>query len=236
MTIHGNVHVLTPFSRPQNLELLCRNLAPLGVVWHPICHDNSAFPSDPWIRPLKVKPRGSWDPCYAKLNAFIEQCPIIDGDWYGVLCDDDLFDANVIPSLRLLNEDDNGVIVSAKRGHYIVPTGLQHPTSTLVAAPRNMRVNHVSNGQMFLRGRLLKTVRYQNAANADGRLCEMVRNMSPIRYFPKAFTFLNILQPGRWDRAAVAGLVAAGQLNVDPCKRLPKVAALTLVRDTPDLT
>ena len=235
MTIHENIHVLTPFSRPQNLDLLCRHLAPLGVIWHPIHHDNMAFPSEPWIRPLKVKLPAAWDPCYAKLNALIEHCPIIDDDWYGVLCDDDLFAADVIPALRSGPEADNGAIVSAKRGHYIVPTGLPHPTSTLLAAPRNMRVNHVSNGQMFLRGRLLKTVRYQIVANADGRLCEMVHNMPPIRYLPKAFTFLNILQPGRWDRAAVARLVANGQLNVDPSARLPKVAALTLVRDTPDL-
>ena len=80
------IHVITPFSRPQNARILVDHLARQGVAvtWHPVV-SSVPFPADclrEWVTPLRTSVPAGEDPFCWKLRAFVESGRIVDGERY----------------------------------------------------------------------------------------------------------------------------------------------------------
>ena len=171
------------------------------MTWHPICDVRVDFPA-PWIVPIFVVPPPEWDPCYWKHNYWIETQPIVDGDWYGFMNDDDGYEPNVMDMIRS-KTSSHVVVISMKRGHH-VPPDEPHGTSTLKAAPENMRLCSVGVQQLFVRGYVLRTMRFVNDHFADGLMVESVTRRFATTYEPNYYAQFNRFQPGRWDTGTSA--------------------------------
>src|ERR1017187_10133447 len=132
-----NCHILTPFSRPENLPALIRNLEPQGIQWHLIAHDYTSVEKTldgigwpTWVDLIKGELPDDWDPCYWKLNHWIEDQTIVDDDYYAFLCDDDGYEPGFWDAIRQTHQTECDVIfVSMKRG-VCVPPGSRWGTET----------------------------------------------------------------------------------------------------------
>ena len=94
------INVITPFSRPENARLVRDHLSwqRVAVTWHPVV-SSVALPVDclrAWVKPLRTRVPAGADPFCWKLRAFVESGRIMDGERYGVLCDDDLYGDGVL--------------------------------------------------------------------------------------------------------------------------------------------
>lgn len=180
-------HVITPFSRPQNIERLVEHLRPFNIMWEPLCHEDTVFPDLWWIHPRVIIPPYEWMPtgaaCYSKMNQFLDQ-GLFDQDAYMVLCDDDLLAADFFE--KILPLESELAIVSMR-----LPDG-----SELIAAPQNCKPSRVGFEQMIISGRLFRQHRYENHCQADGRFIEHMvdRNREIVHYAPEAFVLWNALQ------------------------------------------
>ena len=209
------LHVVMPFSRAYNISALADMLRPEGVTWHPIISDASIeFPDEPWIRPFRMEgPPAGWDPCYYKINAWVErnQESIADTDYYTVLCDDD----GLMPGhYRLLREIDAPVIItSLLRGDYSPPARpgcCRHPTAPYIATRANVWRAHVGNGQYTMRGNLFREMRFCNDGNSEVSMLRwLVRRAPSIHIERDVYILFNLLEPGRYDAATVGALVGA---------------------------
>lgn len=193
----AQVHILTPFHRPENVPALVAHLEPMRVIWHPICDVQVDFDA-PWIVPIFAVPPPEWDACYWKHNHWIATQPIVDTDWYGFMNDDDGYEPDVMDMIRS-KTNSQLVVVSMKRGNR-APAGTGCPgTSTLLAKPEFMKECHVGVQQLFVRGSILRTMQFMNHYHADGFMMENLTQRFPTTYKPKFFAKFNILEPGRWD-------------------------------------
>jgi hypothetical protein len=197
-----NVHLLTPFSRPDNLPRLLVLLGPQRIIWHPITGPDLRIPTYRWVQPhqLSAPVPLEQDPAYWKLNRWIESQEIINDDWYGFLNDDDGLEDNVADMLRQ-QSSQSVIIISMRRGMRCPArvAGFRHDTSTLLAGPENMHVNSVGLEQMFVKGDVLRHLRFTNWSGADGQLIEHVVVTFPTQYMPDYYALFNLLEPGRWD-------------------------------------
>lgn len=179
------IHVVTPFSRPQNITALVENLRPSNVQWWPLCHEKTQFPDEQWIHPQLIKYPDEWVAtggiCYSKTNSYIER-GLFDDDMYAVLCDDDLYEPGFFDKIRAIRGD---VIVSSMR----LPDGRE-----LVGAPQNCFPSRVGFEQLIIRGRIFKNYRYENHCQADGRLIRQVTTEHPTQFATDAFVLFNKLQ------------------------------------------
>lgn len=197
-----NNHIVTPFSRFENLSAMMHMLEPMGVEWHLLLDDNGV---------ARLNPQHDWIHCYyfpsvqpfwrawaQHLNAFIKMAPLVDGDRYMILNDDDFLE----PGFFAKTDEHNGevLVVSMKRGQHSPPGGHGHGTDTLVACPENMLVGRVGCEQMLVSGRLLPTVHFNDSITADGEAIVDMSKRAAIEYAPEAFVFFNYLEPGRWDK------------------------------------
>jgi hypothetical protein len=133
---------------------------------------------------------------YWKLNCFLDQMPIHDNDRYGFLCDDDLVEDEFFIKIRQYGDDV--LVVSMKRGNRQPEGGNGHPPTTLIAQPSNMKIGSVGVEQIYLRGRILKNLRFDNFPEADGKFIINVVNNLPVKYLPNTFVWFNYFEPGRW--------------------------------------
>jgi len=194
-----NIHVITPFFRWENLDILITYLSGEGVIWHPIVDLTSEFEPG-WIQPMTVSIPPDWHISSYKSKYFIEHHNIIDDDYYCFMCDDDLYEAGFFSNIRGCSE--SVIVVSMKRGHHRVDsTGSPHDVTTLIADPENMKRGHVSSQQYIIKGSVLRTFDVQNTGWSDGILAEYLKENFPIRYEPEWYALFNYLQPGRWDHA-----------------------------------
>lgn len=200
------IHVITPFSRPQNARTLLEHLARQGtaVMWHPIV-STAAFPVDclrSWVKPLQVDVPDGVDPFCYKLKAFLSSGRIVDGERYGVLCDDDLYEDGLLATVATMVEPV--VVVSMLRGDRVPERGdgYRHPVDELVAGPANMRIGKMGLQQCFINGAVLRqaTVDPARAPYCDGVVGEWLswRFGQVIRYEPDLHVLFNRLEPGRW--------------------------------------
>ena len=181
------IHVITPFSRPQNILALVEHLRPAGIIWHPLHHGLVDFPKEPWIQPRQIGYPNEWLAtgacCYWKVNQFIDD-GLEDGDYYGVLCDDDMYALGFWDKFRTHSGD-------------IIVASLEHTSlNTLVAAPENMKQGRVSFEQMFAKAHIWNEFRYNNDCQADGNLIERVhqRYADKFDYAPECFVMFNLLR------------------------------------------
>jgi hypothetical protein len=201
------IHVVTPFSRPNNARVLVDHLERQGVAltWHPLV-GSVEFPWDclrEWVRPLRVDVPAGCDPFCYKLRAFVESGRIEDGERYGVLCDDDLYDEGLLGAVAGMDEPI--VVVSMLRGHSVPAhstNGYLHPTWTLTAAAEMMRPGGVGLQQCFVMGEIFREAAFdlERAEYCDGLVAEwMAREYEgEIRYEPELYVLFNRLEPGRW--------------------------------------
>jgi hypothetical protein len=162
--------------------------------FHGLCPGHLSLVADP--------PAGT-DPCYAKVNAWLDghRNSIYDDDYYQFLCDDDALPAALVPRLKTFS--DEILVLSCKRGDQVPPEAPFHPNWPLLASPENMRTCFCTWEQAVMKGRVLKALRFQDTSScADGAMMEWLKaNYSEkIRYLPDLFVKFNYLQPGRWHR------------------------------------
>ena len=199
----SKVHIVMPFSRkdmlPKLLKIYGKN--PL----HLLMFENQYVDWDAeWAKPIIVNPcPPSEDYCYYKINQFIKTQKIEDNDYYWCMCDDDSIESNVISKLKKMKDDV--VFISMKRG-YQIPAACkyQHPTTTLIAKPENVRVNVFGIQQMVVKGKIFKTLKFDTQkSNADGWMGIYLKEHYPVHYEPDLFVLFNYFEPGRWDKPEV---------------------------------
>lgn len=219
-----NIHLIMPFSRPENKEKLIEAYRPMGVILHPIMFADEAveFPEEDWIRPVllayftesylcslkmvKVSPMNASE-CKAlmpgtwKRNWFIKNYELAPDDYYLTADDDDMYEPGVMDAIKQM--DDDIVIISMKRGKAIPSSDpvRRYGTNTLYAKPENMKCGSVSAQQMFVKGKLFKAHLHNEESHCwDGELAEhYFTTFEKIAYRPDLFALFNYYEPGRWE-------------------------------------
>ena len=143
-----DIHLIMPFSRPENIERLINAYEGTGVYMHPILFEDEAEKCKPlwsklWIRPFVIRESSKLCtvlmPGTYKRNRWIAENKVIDDDYYLTADDDDSYEANVFDEVRGMDSDV--VIISMKRGTKVPDEAdivRNYPTSTLIAKPENM--------------------------------------------------------------------------------------------------
>lgn len=202
-----DIHLVIPFWRHENKEILINAYEPMGIILHPIMFwDEVVSFDEPWIQPVFI-PKGKetgpkeMEIQNIKRNYFIDNCEIIDDDYYVAVDDDDMYEPNVFDEIKKM--DNDVVIISMKRGDHIpdVHPIRQYPTYTLYAEPNSVFVGMISNQQSFVKGSVFKKYLYDaNGYCADGRLAvKRKENGEEIAYRPDLYALFNYYEPGRWD-------------------------------------
>jgi hypothetical protein len=182
---------------------------------HPILfkHEAEVISFDePWIFPVVVPPDSEKGPegmeiQNVKRNYFIQNCEIIDQDYYVAVDDDDMYEDGVFDSIKQM--DDEIVIISMKRGHRIpdnVIDDRKYSTSILNACASNVMVGKISNQQSFVKGHVFKQYLYDDQGHCgDGRLAVRRKEAGhQIVYRPDLFALFNYYEPGRWNKTGDA--------------------------------
>lgn len=210
------IHVVTPFSRPQNARVLVSHLERQGVAltWH-VLVGSVPFPWDclrEWVRPMQVDVPEGVDPFCYKLKTFVESGEVADGERYGVLCDDDMYGEGVLRAVAGMRE--RIVVVSMLRGQRVPAqsdNGYLHPVTPLVASPGMMKVGGMGLQQCFVMGEIFRRANFdlERAPFCDGYVGEWMAYEygSQIRYEPALHVLFNRLEPGRWAVDSGEGLV-----------------------------
>jgi hypothetical protein len=187
-----------------------------GVQWYPVLDDDLPRISftQPWIHPIYAPPPPpKWFVGHFLFNYALdllargsEGIKIQDQDYYSIITDDDFYEPDFFKKLSRL--DGDAIITSMKRGDHSVG---RHPKTTLLARPDFMRRGLVSLEQLFLSGRLARTMRLERSFDSDGLLVEQVVERHQVTYAPEAFVWFNYLEPGRWDDSPVSKPESLGQ-------------------------
>lgn len=199
------IHILTPFSRSENLNFYIKNLHDKNIIWHPIIHKFELISQNyEWIRPYVISielPKE--DPNYFKLNYFIEKAIINDDDWYCFMNDDDWIEDNVFDEINKI-ENYNVVFYSMKRGDRI-PNSKDvqpHGIETLIAK-KGVGCGQIGLEQIFLKGKILKQIKFNTSIEvehmSDGVLAEELQKKYEVKYLDNVFVLFNYLEPGRWN-------------------------------------
>lgn len=195
-----DIHLITLFSRHENLERLKNIYRDRGIVWHLVQFQNEKIvdADEPWIKNFIIPYDRKSGLMLDANNYFILNAQIKDDDYYVFAPDDDIFGPGVFEKIKTLSDDV--VIVSMKRGDNIPHDGTApHGTETLIACPENTRVNCIGGEQFFVKGDKFKRHLYNETFyGADGQMAETLKANYQIRYEPDLFCFFNYLQPGRW--------------------------------------
>ena len=201
-----DIHVLTPFSRPANIPVLLSSFEQSNITWHIISHAPETITHElpSWVIVhdcgedfRQSNQSGPIDPCYWKLNWWIQTQQIDDASRYCFLCDDDGFESGYYDRIR---ESGLGpvVVTSMYRGHH-QPTGVSHPTSTLNGCDANMRQCHVGLEQFSVTGEVLRKMRFENHMCGDGKMAEWLAANYPITCLPEVFAWFNWLEQCPWE-------------------------------------
>ena len=204
------IHILTPFTRFENLPFYIENLSKLKIIWHPILEKPDDRFNLPWIEPFYCQNKTTrGDVMYYKLNMFFVDGDIVDNDKYFIMNDDDWFDPTIIDKLSTM--PDPIIFVSMKRGHNYLGG---HPTVTLLASP-NVHIGTIGVEQYILNGTILKQIRFNSntdlstgfppnrQGSADGHLAELLMKLFSVRYEPDLFMYFNWLEKGRWNKEEI---------------------------------
>lgn len=198
-------HVITPFSRFENLRPLIAMLEPHGIEWDIIMDEDVPFRllfKHEWIRsyycPKTAPP--FWSVWRKAINWYLDTTVIKEEDRYCILNDDDAYEPGFFKKLSKI--EGEVIICSMKRGDRIPPVSdpvRAHPTNTLIAAPENAVVCGVGAEQMIISGRLLLGIRLEDHPYADGIMISKAVKENGAKYVPDAFVWFNYYEPGRWN-------------------------------------
>ena len=196
-------HIVTPFSRPQNLPALVSHLLPFtsvppGIQWHPLCHDprdlnviRDQCENLAWVTPWLAKYPDDWSGpgcCYWKANYFFHEIApsyLPSQDHALVLCDDDRYSEDFFP--LPLHEI---MVVSMHRPLEHVE-GKGYP-QLLIACAEKMKVGWTGFEQICMTLENWRRFRYENKGHADGLLAEQVKE-SQVVYLPEKVVLFNQL-------------------------------------------
>jgi hypothetical protein len=201
-----NIHLITPFMRNHLKATLIDAYGPMNVLWHPIVFQDEPLDfNEPWIVPYVI-PMNRADcktamPQYTMRNHWIQNNEIIDDDYYVTVDDDDMYEAGVFDAVRQM--DDDIVIISMKRGHFIPKDVIiirRYPTRTLIADPANVRRGEISSQQSFVKGKIFKAHLFDDSSQfGDGDMAvHHKEDGEQIAYRPDLFALFNYYEPGRW--------------------------------------
>ena len=218
------VHLVVPYMREQNKDILLDAYRPMNVILHPIMFEDEPIEfRESWIFPCvipmsKKQDFGTMEVQNVKRNWFIEHEPIIDDDYYVAVDDDDMYESGVFDEIKKM--DDDIVIISMKRGNQTpknVTPDRKYPTNTLLAHPDNVKVGDISNQQSFVKGNIFKKYLYDDQEHcADGRLAVRRKDAGEqIAYRPDLFALFNFYEPGRWEKGLQ---VSFGVMVNDPLR------------------
>lgn len=199
-------HVLTPFSRTQNLIELGNCLKEQGVEWHLLCVEGEAKLPDlgSWVHQHFFEPPPpDFFIGHHLVNQFLDRVGVKNDERYIVLTDDDFTEPGFFRKLDDFHEDI--LIVSMQRSNKPSGTDAGCPYGTLMAAPENMKTVYIGFEQLVIKGSVLKQYRCGGVYHADGLLLEQLwaERMESFRFVPDARVYFNYLYPGRhgrWDR------------------------------------
>ncbi len=238
----NQIHLIMPFMREENKEILLNAYRPMNIILHPILfwNENISF-DEPWIFPVVIPSEEETGPKgmeiqNIKRNWFIENCEIIDEDYYVAVDDDDMYEEGVFDKIKKMQEDI--VIISMKRGQCtpldVIPDR-EYPTNTLVAHPSNAVVGSISNQQSFVKGSIFKKYLYDADGHCgDGRLAVRRKEAGEqIRYEPNLYALFNYYEPGRWLKST--GKFAFGCMY-NNAKRLELILKNSNIGDVPCFT
>lgn len=198
------VRIVTPFSRPENVQVLYEHLASQGVIWHPLPGDTPwpvGFTAD-WIEPFPVSVPVGVDPFCYKLRTFAQSDWIVDRDRYCILNDDDLYEDGLLDAIR--GHKERVLVVSMLRGDNTPETGNGHPASPLLAAVENMRPGKCGVEQYLVRGDVFRQMDFcLNRPDCDGVAASWLAATygDEITYLPELHVLFNRLEPGRWNES-----------------------------------
>jgi len=202
-------HILTPFSRGQNMKKILKNFGRLNVVFHPIINDHFDFPKEGWIKPFtfvlepSVKKQSYYRVYYYALNKFLDSKTLVDNDYYMFLSDDDFLEPTFFKKIEGINSDF--IIVSMKRGDNM-PKGTRYGTRTLGASWKVMGKRGIGGEQIIVKGKILKNERFRKNIIGDGWFIRKMWKRHPHKNFTfvkDAYVWFNYLEPGRWDEKAI---------------------------------
>lgn len=200
-----NYHVITPFSRFENLKPLAGLLGACGVQWHLLLDETLPFRihfTDCRIEPTYYPVSAPfWRMWRNSINSFITDGNIIPEDRYMILNDDDWYEPGFFQKIDA--HKGKAIVCTMLRGHQTPPVSdpvRAHPTNPLIASPQNMHPGGVGIEQIILSGDLFATVRLADHPHADGMMIQAVYNAMPIDYAPEACVWFNYLEPGRWNK------------------------------------
>lgn len=199
-----NIHLIVPFYRKHLYEYLIKNYEKQNIIFHPICDDVDIEPFKnnkfEWIKPLLCPPLKNGEQCYKKINDFIEDGDIVDNDLYGFCGDDDMYEPNFATELKKSKADI--VFISRYAGDKIPNDGAPHFLMPLITKNiYDVYPGHIGLGQFFLRGNLLKKLKFRiDTGWGDGLFAQllMLQNKS-IEFRPDIFLFINYFQVGRYN-------------------------------------
>lgn len=191
------VHVILPFNRYQNKEIIVAFLKSLSnkIVVHPIEEEpNKSEWGYDWIKPcvcpvinvVNVDPKwgSNWvephinsaqkvDYVYYKLNHFIRNEEIIDNDYYFVYSDDNLFERRMIDEINKCTTDVIFISVKCIYDRTIIVH------SPIPNDQKSHSISHCGLYNFVIKGWVLKKIIFPNVYYADGLLMEFLfRNQS----------------------------------------------------------
>lgn len=200
-----NVHILCPFYRQYLYKTLINYYGKMGVIFHPICDsiDINPFKENKldWVKPFLCPPLKPKEQCYVKFNYFIDSEEIIDDDYYGFMGDDDMVEDGLIDELKKKISDI--IYISNYRGDSIPNDGsCPHSVRPIIPKrPEDVRPNWIGLGQFYVKGHILKEVRFNTASGAgDGMFAQALLRLGSVEFMSDWFTFGNFFQPGRHTR------------------------------------
>jgi hypothetical protein len=201
-----NIHVICPFYRKHLAQVHIKYFTDARVYFHPVCDSNDITAFDgcnsEFVKPFLCDPlKIPGDQAYKKINDYIDAGEIIDGDLYGFMGDDDSFEPCFFNVIR--TQTAKIIFVSLSRGNLIPPGAHPHPTTPLIVSKlADIRLYNVGLCQYFMRGEILKQMRFNNQFNYDDGLFAVElknRFASEIIFIPDLFAFGNYYEPGRYS-------------------------------------
>ncbi len=196
-------HLVMPFTRPANAQVYLRHLKDQGVVWHPLCASDVGLKEFSQARPTWVQPlfdlnypkdaegKALKNPCYWKLNQFIERTKPVDGDYYTIMTDDNFWHRMFWMALQSKMRENPPVIVCSQlRAHGRIP-----------AMEQSMRAFLFDLSMLTLRGDALRDFRFDEQLwFADGVAAEqlLAKYDTKIAYAEQSLLYYNALTPEAW--------------------------------------
>lgn len=207
-TVSSPVIVITPASRPQNWTRIKEALAWRQVDWVPIVleehRDHPAF-AEPWIHPYPVLSSDiSVNPCYDKINCYLDSPFIARSAWYHILCDDSLPGPGMYGSVKAIDDADI-VMIAALRGQNQTPGeyGLAHTTYPLPAHSAYCETGLCTLEQFCVKGEFFRKLRFAiDDGCADGIWASSLGRLwkSRMVFRNDIQVLFNALEPGRWEQ------------------------------------